>query len=544
MAGDFALILHAHLPFARHPEHEHFLEEEWLFEAITETYIPLLRMMQRLVDDFVPFKLTMSITPTLCAMLQDQLLRERYVRHLDLLIDLAARERKRNRKHPHLRELADFYVGLFSETRRLFVDEWKCDLLSVLRELRHTGALEIIASAATHGLLPILQQQSARAARAQVLIGRDVYVEIFGEEPSGFWLPECGYAPGVESILHEANLRWFVIDAHGLLFGTPRPCRSIYAPCYTPAGPAAFARDPHASRQVWSAHEGYPGHPAYREFYRDIGFDLPMEHLGSIARGTRKFSGVKYHRITGRGVEKQLYDRTAAENAAAQHAVHFLQQCHQQIREIGEVDFDLIVIAPFDAELFGHWWFEGPIFLEQFIRHAANERDLQLTTPSEYLATHPTQQIVEPAASTWGENGHLAVWLDPSNAWIYPQLNAAALRMCEVVQQQTKTVVGRPRKDSGLPNQATAREAPALQLTDRVLKQLARELLLAQSSDWAFLMKTGTAREYATQRTIDHLARFNRLHDQFVANHLDQEFLRDCEWRHNIFPNVDWRYYA
>ena len=447
------------------------------------------------------------------------------------------------------------------------MDEWKCDLLSVIRELRQTGALEIIASAATHGLLPILQQQSPRAARAQVLIGRDVYVELFAGEPAGFWLPECGYAPGLESILQEANLRWFVVDAHGLLFGMPRPCRSIYAPCYTPAGPAAFARDPAASRQVWSAHEGYPGDPAYREFYRDIGFDLPMEHLGSIARGTRKFSGVKYHRITGRGDEKQLYDRTAAENAAAQHAIHFLEQCREQIREIGEVGFDPIIVAPFDAELFGHWWFEGPIFLEQFIRHAANEGDFRLTTPSEYLAegneelfghwwfegpifleqfirhaadegdfrltspseylaAHPTQQIVEPAASTWGENGHLAVWLDPSNAWIYPQLNAAALRMCEVAERYAAS--GSNMTDT----------------CDRILKQLARELLLAQSSDWAFLMKTGTAREYATQRTIDHLARFNRLHDQFVTNNLDEEFLRDCEWRDNIFPNVNWRYYA
>jgi 1,4-alpha-glucan branching enzyme len=544
MPGHFALILHAHLPFARHPEHEHFLEEEWLFEAITETYVPLLQMMQRLTNEGVLFKLTMSITPTLCAMLRDQLLCERYVRHLELLIDLAAREQKRNRKHPQLRELAEFYIGVFSEVRRLFVDEWKCDLLSVVRDLQQTDALEIIASAATHGLLPILQQQSPHAARAQILIGRDVYVEIFDEEPSGFWLPECGYAPGVESILHEPNLRWFVVDAHGLLFGTPRPCRSIYGPCYTPAGPAAFARDPHASRQVWSAHEGYPGDPAYREFYRDIGFDLPMEHLGSIARGTRKFSSVKYHRITGPGNEKQLYDRRAAENAAAQHAIHFLEQCHQQTREIGEVGFDPIIVAPFDAELFGHWWFEGPMFLEHFVRHAANERDFQLATPSEYLAAHPTQQIVEPAASTWGENGHLAVWLDPSNAWIYPQLQSATDRMTQLAQQHTNNAVGQPRKHSGLPNQALAGEAPALRMTDRVLNQLARELLLAQSSDWAFLMKTGTAREYATQRTIDHLARFNRLHDQFVANNLDEEFLRDCEWRDNIFPNLNWRYYA
>jgi 1,4-alpha-glucan branching enzyme len=265
-----------------------------------------------------------------------------------------------------------------------------------------------------------------------------------------------------------------------------------------------------------------------------------MEHLGSIARGTRKFSGIKYHRITRRGDEKDLYDRTAAENTAAQHAVHFLKHINEQICEISEVGFDPIIVAPFDAELFGHWWFEGPIFLEQFIRHAANERDFQLATPSEYLAAHSTQQIVEPAASTWGENGHLAVWLDPSNAWIYPQLNAAAQNMLDLAKRSC-AVVGQPHP---FPIAGLASEAPALQFPERVLKQLARELLLAQSSDWAFLMKTGTAREYATQRTIDHLARFNRLHDQFVANNFDEEFLRDCEWRHNIFPNMNWRHYA
>src|SRR6266567_521110 len=509
MPGHFAIILHAHLPFVRHPEHEDFLEEDWFFEAVTESYIPLVRMMQRLVDDSVPFKLTMSLTPTLCAMLQDQLLRERYVRHLDLLIDLTARERKRNRKHPQLRELADFYSKMFREIRAFFVDECRHDLLEVFRNLRETGALEIIASAATHGSLPILQQQAPQAARAQILIGRDVYVDLFRAGPNGFWLPECAYAPGLEAIFQEANIRWFVLDAHGLLFGKPRPCRSIYAPCYTPSGPAAFARDRDSSRQVWSAHEGYPGDPAYREFYRDIGFDLPMEHLGPVARGSRKFSGVKYHRITGSGDEKQLYDRAAAENAAAKHASHFLVQRRQQIREISELGFDPIAIAPFVAELFCHWWFEGPSFLEQFIRQAANERDFRLTTPSEFLAGHPTQQIVEPAASTWGENGHLAVWLDPSNAWIYPHLHAALQKMIGLAQSASAVVV-QPRKFAGLPGQRLRGGGAALEFTDRVLKQLARELLLAQASDWAFLMKVGTARKYATNRTIDHLARFAR----------------------------------
>jgi 1,4-alpha-glucan branching enzyme len=527
-----ALILHAHLPFVRHPEHEHFLEEDWLFEAITETYIPLLQMMQRLVNDNVPFKLTMSLTPTLCAMLRDDLLRERYVRHVDLLIDLAARESRRNRDRPQLAEVSQFYFELFTASRRFFVDDWKCDLLAAFRQLRDCGALEIIGSAATHGLLPLIREQSREAARAQVLIGRDEYVDLFGDEPKGFWLPECAYAPALDPILQEANVRWFVLDAHGLLFGNPQPQRAIYAPCYTPAGPAAFARDRDSSRQVWSAEEGYPGDPAYREFYRDIGFDLPLEHLGPVARGLRKFSGVKYHRITGRKKEKEIYDRAQAEKAADAHAAHFLEQRRAQFRQLAAAEFDPIVVAPFDAELFGHWWFEGPRFLELFIRKAAfDQKDFSLTSLSDYLQAHPTQQTIAPAASTWGDKGHLEVWIDKTNGWIYPHLQAAALQMTELARGNLTVLNGQV-------------SGAAMELRDRILKQLARELLLAQASDWAFLMRTGTAREYATRRTLDHLARFNKLHDQFVTGAMDENFLADCEWRDNLFPNVNWRYYA
>src|SRR5713226_9375164 len=241
--------------------------------------------------------------------------------------------------------------------------------------------------------VPLIQQQSCEAARAQVLIGRDAYADLFHIGPVGCWLPECAYAPGLDPILQEANVRWFVLDAHGLLFGTPRPQRAIYAPCYTAAGPAAFARDRDSSRQVWSAEEGYPGDPAYREFYRDVGFDLPLEHLEPIARGERKFSGVKYHRITGRKSEKQLYDRAEAEKAADAHAAHFLEQRCAQFRQLAALNVDPTVVVPFDAELFGHWWFEGPRFLESFIRKAAfDQKDFCLTTPSEYLETDPTQQ--------------------------------------------------------------------------------------------------------------------------------------------------------
>ena len=535
--GSLALILHAHLPFVRHPEHDEFLEEDWLFEAITETYLPLIGMMQRLIRDDVPFQLTMTVTPTLCAMLQDQLLRDRYLRYLDRSIDLAEREMERNRHDEPLRRLSEFYHTIFSDCRTRFL-ECGGDLLGEFRKLRHEGCLEIIATAATHGLLPLLQSSSPEAARAQVLIGCDIYRAAFGSDPAGFWLPECAYAPGLETIMQEANLRWFIVDAHGLMFGEPRPRRAIYAPCYTAAGPAVFARDRDSSRQVWSATEGYPGDPAYRDFYRDIGFDLPMEYLrpDAMSPGARKFTGLKYHRVTGGSKAKELYDPARAESAAEAHASHFLEVRRQQMNELRALDFDPIVVVPFDAELFGHWWFEGPRFLELFIRKVAHahqdlrltsketygQHDFQLTTPSRFLARHSTHQTIAPAASTWGENGYLGVWLDESNAWIYPHLHSAARRLTEV---------------------ARTHSSDDRALTDRVLKQLTRELLLAQSSDWAFLMKTGTAKHYATKRVTDHLLRFNRLHDDFVSGDPDENFLSHCEGRDNLFPDVNWRYY-
>jgi 1,4-alpha-glucan branching enzyme len=533
--GYLALLLHAHLPFVRHPEHDEFLEEDWFFEAITESYVPLLSMMERLVRDEVPFKLAMTVTPTLCAMLQDSLLRDRYARHLNRLIELAAREVERNRDDDRLRSLAEFYHANFSQCRDQLV-KWDGDLLGVCRRLRDEGCLEIVASAATHGLLPLLQE-SPEAVRAQVLIGCDSYRAAFGADPAGFWLPECAYNPGLEKILQEADLRWFIIDSHGLMFGQPRPRRAIYAPCYTAAGPAALARDRDSSRQVWSATEGYPGDPAYREFYRDIGFDLPPEYVfpESTFR-LRKFTGIKYHRITDRSGEKELYDPEAAAKTAEAHAAHFLATRREKMNELLSLDFDPIVVAPFDAELFGHWWFEGPQFLESFIRQAAQgHQDLRLTnknefgrqhfqlcTPTEFLAGHPTQQTIVPAASSWGENGHLGVWLDETNTWIYPPLHSAARRMTKV---------------------ARAHASDDSALTDRLLTQLARELLLAQSSDWAFLMKTGTATHYAAKRVTNHLLRFNRLYEDFMAGKIDEAFLANCEWRDNLFAKVDWRYY-
>ena len=520
--GNLALILHAHLPFVRHPEHAEFLEEAWLFEAITETYLPLLAMMQRLVRDGVPFRLTLGFTPTLCAMLQDELLRERYLQHLDRTIRLAERELDRTRATPAAHELARFYWESFTESRRCYL-AWNGDLLAICRKLRDAGVLELMASAATHGLLPVLAQNPA-ALRAQVQVGCDAYRQAFEAEPRGFWLPECAYTPGLDQVLQEAELRWFVVDAHAFSLAEPRPRRAVYAPCYTPAGPAAFPRDPISSRQVWSAETGYPGDPVYREFYRDIGFDRPPEEVfADSALRIPRFTGLKYHRITSRGPDKEFYQRTPAEVAARAHAEHFLASRLRQLEPLEECDFSPVITMPFDAELFGHWWYEGPLFLEHFIRSAASHSEtLRLTTPSHYLGHNPTQEVAAPVATTWGENGFLSVWLDASNAWIYPHLQTAAQQMQEM---------------------ARAHAVGADAQTERALRQLARELLLMQASDWAFLIRNGTARHYAEQRVQDHISRFAALHAQLKAGLVDEAFLSDLESRDNLFPALSWRHY-
>ncbi len=524
--GYLALVLHAHLPFVRHPEHPSFLEEDWLFEAITETYIPLWQLFEGLVRDNVPFKLTMSLTPTLCAMLGDALLRQRYLRYLDQAIGLAKSEIDRTIGQPEINHLARIYHTRFLECREIYADRLGCDLVAAFRRFQDEGHLEIITCAATHAFLPLMAE-NPEAVRAQIMIARDEYQRYFGRKPRGIWLPECAYFSGLENYLKEAEIRWFSLDAHGLMFGTPRPRYAIFAPCFTAAGPAAFGRDRESSKQVWSAQEGYPGDPAYREFYRDIGFDLDLDYLKPHlpGDGSRKFTGIKYHRITGRTLNKGTYVPGWAHGAADHHASDFVASRVKQIaRLIEATNIEPIVLSPFDAELFGHWWYEGPIFLNFAIRKAVYDQStFELTTPSDYLAGHDTLQVISPSPSSWGHKGFWEVWLDQSNSWIYPHLHAAARRMTESARNVMKNPVASK---------------------ERTLKQMARELLLAQASDWAFLMKTGTARDYSVKRTKDHILRFTRLYDHLKAETTDDEFLADCEWRDNIFSEIDWRYYV
>ena len=522
--GYLSLVLHAHLPFVRHPEYDNFLEEDWLYEAITETYIPLINMMDGMIDDGVDFRLTMSMTPPLCSMLLDPLLQDRYLRELNKLIELAHKEIERTRFDAHFHELAWFYKNMLENCRHVFADKYQKNLITAFKKFQDAGKLEIITCGATHGYLPLMTDYP-EAVRAQIMIARDHYRECFGRDPRGIWLPECAYTPGIEKFLQEAEIRWFIVDSHGVLFADPKPVHGIFAPIFTRSGPAAFGRDVESSKQVWSAEEGYPGDPDYRDFYRDVGFDLEYDYIRPYIQpnGQRKFVGLKYHRITGRTMHKEAYRPNAAKEKSISHAANFMFNREKQVEHLnGVMGRAPIIIAPYDAELYGHWWFEGPQFLNYFFRKSAYDQNTYKTiTPGEYLAKYPTQQIATPSASSWGNKGHWEVWLEASNAWIYPHLHQAAKRMTEVARQ-FRDCYGQ---------------------TDRAMKQAARELLLAQSSDWAFIMKTGTMVPYAVKRTKDHLLRFNRLCDQIQNNSIDNDFLGNCEWRDNIFPNINWRYY-
>ena len=522
--GYLAFILHAHLPFVRHPEFQEFLEERWFYEAITETYIPLIQVLERLQRDRVPCQLAMTVSPTLISMLDDPLLQERYVRHLERLIELADREVHRTRWEASFQPLAQMYHRRFVEARTLFVERYRRRLTQVFRRFADDGMLELLTCGATHGFLPLMLHR--QAVRAQVRVATSLHQRTFGRRPIGIWLPECGYNPGDEAILHEEGLRYFLLDAHGILFGAPRPRFGVYSAYYTRSGVAAFGRDLESSKSVWSAVEGYPGDFVYREFYRDIGYDLDYDYIRPYLNGdgTRINTGIKYYRITGRTDRKEPYVPEAALRRAEEHAGNFMFNRERQIEHLRRMlGRQPIVVSPYDAELFGHWWFEGPHWLEMVIRKVAYDQLIvKLITPSSYLEKYPRNQVLTPSLSSWGWKGYCEVWLEGSNDWIYRHLHKAVERMVELAGAE-------PRAEG------TRR---------RALNQMARELLLAQSSDWAFIMKTGTFVEYARRRTVEHLGRVSKLYHDLRAGRVDESWLAQVEAKDNLFPDIDYRIYA
>ena len=522
--GYVSFILHAHLPFIHHPESEDYLEEEWLFEAISETYIPLLLNFKKLEEEKVDFRITMTLTPSLLSMLDNKLLQKRYIKYLKKHIELCEKELIRTAYDKKLNELSHYYFDRYSNDLHVFKDLYNCNLIEAFKYFQDKGFLEIITCGATHGYFPILYVNE-KTVRAQIGVGVQTYEKYFGKKPRGIWLPECGYVPEADKYLKEFGIEYIITESHGILYADPTPIYGTFAPIVSPEGVIAFGRDIESSKQVWSSICGYPGDFNYREFYRDIGYDADYEYIKPyIAKnGVRVNTGIKYHRITGKTDFKDYYNVQWAMDSAEKQAGHFLDSRTNQINDLSSfMDTPPIVVCPYDAELYGHWWYEGPYWLYiLFKKIYYDDCNFKLITPGEYIDKFPRIQISSPCRSSWGANGYSEVWLNPSNDYVHRHLHVAGDKMCELTKS--------------FPN--------AKGLKKKALNQCARELLLAQSSDWLFIITHGTMVDYAKKRIKDHIGRFTALYDQIKNDNINEEFLKDISKKDKIFPDIDYMIY-
>jgi len=523
--GYVSFVLHAHLPFIHHPESENYLEEQWLYEAISETYIPLLLTFQKLVDEHVDFRITMSMTPPLLNMLDNKLLQRRYIKYLKKHIELAKKETERTTYDKRINDLSYYYVDRYTNDLHIFHDIYNDNIIQGFKHFQDLGVLEIITCGATHGYFPILYV-TEQAVRAQIAVGVQTYEKYFGRKPRGIWLPECGYIPEADKYLKEFGIEYIITESHGVLYADPAPIYGTYSPIVSPQGVVAFGRDMESSRQVWSSINGYPGDFNYREFYRDIGYDAPYDYIKPYIahNGVRVHTGIKYHRITGKDCEKDVYNIQWAKDSAERQAGHFLNSRRKQIKDAASLmTKPPIILCPYDAELYGHWWYEGPYWLYILFKKVYyDQNDFKLITPSEYIDKYPDMQVCTPCRSSWGANGYSYVWLNGSNDYVHRHLHVAADRMVELTHlhynETDKTKI-------------------------EALNQCARELLLAQSSDWLFIITNGTMVDYAKKRIKDHIGRFTKLYLQIKSDNIDKEFLKRIQKQDCIFPEIDYKIY-
>ena len=523
--GFVGLTLHAHLPFVRHPEYPRFLEEDWLFEAVSETYLPLLRVFNRLRREGVPYQVSISLSPTLCAMLADQMLQDRYVEHLKLMIELGDRELERTQSQPRIQALAQMYRNLYQQNLEDFTGVYRGNILQGFRSLEDSGHLSLITTSATHAFLPLYKEMPV-AVKAQIELAMMSHVAHFRRKPKGFWLPECGYYPGLEKHLAHNNIEYFYGATHSITLSDMKAERGIYAPVSCENGVHLFARDFGISQLVWSEDSGYPVDGVYRDFYRDIGYDLDLNYVRPYIHepDVRSFTGYKYWAVTDKDSEqKEVYDRNEALVRVREHADNFIYSLRKKSEGVGKlIDREPYFTIPFDAELFGHWWFEGIEWLELVLRGLADDDQLEMMQPDRYLSRYPKNQVVRPAISSWGNRGYASVWVDGSNDWIYRHVHRSINRMIELAQR--------------FPDQTSLKE--------RFLQHAAREVLLSMASDWPFIISNGTSVSYAERRMKEHIHNFNLVYENMCRNSVNTEWLTRTEKKTNIFPDIDYRIFG
>jgi 1,4-alpha-glucan branching enzyme len=507
---DFVLALHSHLPWVLH--HGRWPHgSDWLCEAALDTYLPLIEQLRRLEHEGVPAPLTLGVTPVLA----NQLAHPDFPSEFAHLLNerLAAAERAPTELAASgdagLVPLAAYWRDRLHRLGRL-LEDLGGDLVGELRRLERDGRLELISSAATHGYLPLLGRDES--IRLQLDVGVREHERLFGRRPRGCWVPECAYRargawapsgarsvaerPGVEEHLADAGYEFFFADAHLAAAGQPlgaypdvplgaerfdaqrhdrigsavRAARRSPYDAYVVSRPGAprvhaLIRDPRSSMQVWSRHEGYPGDEWYLEFHK-----------------IRWPGGLKLWRVTGPGTDlgdKRPYDVAVARSRAATHAGHFAALLAAIAAEPGHAGG--VIVAPFDTELFGHWWFEGVDFVGDLYRRLATAGGVRSVTGLHHVRASRGRPRIRLAEGSWGAQGDHSMWMNDGTRWTWERLW--------------------PLEETFW---AAARGARGAAWARPVLAAAARQLLLAQSSDWQFIISTGAAGDYAESRFRRH----------------------------------------
>ncbi len=547
--GTFVLMLHSHLPYYRKAGMWPFGEEN-LYECMLETYLPLLNMLNELVDEGIKPRITIGITPILAEQLADEEMKQGFISYVQRLAKVARDDQERfsNPKvehGKHLAFLAQFYQNHFESTLHDFSQKYNRDLLSAFKALQDAGAIEITTSSATHGFSPLLKNEES--INAQFKIGVESYKRHFGRKPRGYWLPECAYRPApdvspnplstselsTDAYLFENGLDYFFTEYHAIEGSIPteaRRAQGIYNTVeYIPLSPrpvtglttfeaytmrdfpvAVMGRSNRASFQVWSAAHGYPGDGLYREFHKKD-----------------EISGLHYWRLTSKETaigDKTFYDPVQAFSHVESQAHHFADLCQEILKEQHKsTDRQGLLMVSFDTELYGHWWYEGVAWLKAVLKRLHAMDTIDVETASDYLVNHPPSQAIELPESTWGQGGHYWVWSNENTEWMWPIIHQTEDRFAQCV-----------RDFGGTPNE----------LQRRILNQAFREMLLLQSSDWPFLVTTFQAKEYAIERFEDHTSNFHRLCDMLKTGNTNVSQLSQLEMKNNPFPNLDYHWYT
>ena len=545
MKSAVSLVLNAHFPFVKDyvvppkrdsqaeaeppPREDAALgldsaEESLFFEAISETYLPLLEVLDRLEGDRIPFRLGLSISPILGQMLCDDLLMKKYSAHLDRQIAFGVREIERLGSEGEKAVLAKHYLDQAIDRRAAFCTRYEGNIINALNHYRRKEKIEILAAPATHAFLPFLCR-FPESVQAQMEVGLSFFRYAMGVSPRGFWLPGLGWAEDLDWFLKAYGLGFTIVDSHGFVLGNPPPSRGSFFPIRTPQGLFVLSRDFNAVSDIELMRREGP----YRDNGRDAGHELPSAMIAPfLARnGARCHTGYKYWRMPpsegSLSTDGHIpYDPARARVAAEEHARVFLEnRCGRLAEAAGLMREQPISLCAVDADVFGRHWYEGPHFLESLFRLASHYRGIQFVTPSEYLCRQPVSafEVSSPEFSSCGNNGYAEAWLGSPGDWVYRHLNRACERMVELAERFSG--------DSWV--------------RERALNQAARELLLAQSSDWTSMLNRQESSQFARPRIEGALRNFTTIYDAMSSNHISTEWLTDLENQRDVFRNINYR---